>query len=75
MLDDLAVVIETEYVHAGPIRIAGPFLAGVKNDMVSFRKNPDKMNAFSRVLTIHTLKVFDERLFSVADHGIVLDIF
>jgi hypothetical protein len=75
MLYDPAALIKTEYVHSSPISISRPFLAGVKNNMVSFCKGPDKMNMFSWVFTIHALKVFNEGLLPVANHGIVLDVF
>ena len=74
MPDDLAVVVQAEDVHSSPIGAAWPPLITVQDRMISFGNHALKLDVLAGVLTRHAFKVFNEGLFSVSDHRVVLDV-
>src|SRR6185295_4673054 len=76
MLDHLAVGIEAEDVDACPIAIfeTRPLLMTVHDDKVALGQDPLEVNALAGKLRRHALEIRDERLFSVANRGVVLGV-
>ena len=47
MLDDLAIVIRPEDIHAGPIAVARPLLLAVEDNVVSLGDHTLEVHAFA----------------------------
>ena len=76
VFNDFSGFIEAKDVNAGPvlIRIGGPNLMTVKYHQVAFCHGTLEGNRFSRVLSRHSLEVFDELILAVSDMRIVLGV-
>ena len=70
MLDDLAVVVETEDVHSGVVVVSGPGLAAVQDYMVGVSERTDDFHMLAGIVGSHALEVVDERLLAVATSGL-----
>src|SRR4029079_12836922 len=74
MLDDSTIIVQSEYIDACPIRIAGPLLVAMQNHKVAFGDRPFKLYPLARILACHTNEVFDESVLAVRNHWIVLNV-
>jgi hypothetical protein len=54
MLHDLAVLVQTKYVHSRPIVIAGPLLVTVQDDVIAFGDHPFEVHTLSGKFRSHT---------------------
>ena len=75
MLDDSAVLVESEDVDSGVVVISRPLLMTVENDMVSLRERPLEYDSLAGVFGGHPLEVVDESLLTIGNIWIVLDVF
>jgi len=75
VLDYLSILIQSEYINAGVLMIAGPFLTAVKHDQISLCYRAYEVNLFPRPFFRHFLKVGNECRLTVADQWIVLYVF
>jgi hypothetical protein len=74
VLDDLAVLVESENIDARIVVIAGSVLKTMEHHEVAFSYRSLELDTLAGILPGHSLKVFDKRLLAVADMGIVLSI-
>src|SRR5262249_25517968 len=74
VLDDLSIAFQSEDVDARPSVITGPILPTMKNDVVSLGYDSFELDMFAGVIARHALEVVYERLLSVANSGVVLDV-
>src|SRR5712691_9599206 len=74
MLDDLTVGIEPEDVDAGPVCVTWPLLTTMQHDVILFSENSLEVNSLSGVFRCHPVEVGDERLLTVRDSGVVLNV-
>ena len=70
----LPLVVEAEDVDAGPVRLAGPLLVAVEDDVAPLGDRPLHVHALAGMLARHPLEELDERLLAVGDAGVVLDV-
>src|SRR5262245_15552155 len=74
VFDDLAVVIKTENIDAGPITVSWPLLIAVQDNELTIGQHPAKLDGLPRVLARHAFEVRNECVLAVGDHRIVLSI-
>ena len=76
MLDDLAILVETEDIDSCPIfvAIAGPLLVTMQHNAVALGDDSLEVHQFPGVLLRHPLEIVDERLLPVCYVRIVLDV-
>ena len=74
MLDDLAVLIETEDVDPSPVSITGPFLMAMQHDEVALGDDTLEVDALPGELPRHSLEVLDERVLAVGYFRVVLNV-
>ena len=74
MLDNLAVVIEAEYVDAGVVLISRPLLMAMQHHVITFRHRANEMGNLARVRVAHPLEILNEGLLAVGNMRVVLDV-
>jgi hypothetical protein len=76
MLDDFAILVETEDIDARPIFVAirRSVLITVQYNVVALGDDALEVHAFPGVLLRHTLEIVDERLLPVCYVRIVLEV-
>ena len=74
MFDDLAVVIQSENVDAGPITVARPLLVAVEDNVVALGDHAFEVYALARVVLRHPSEVGNKRLLAVRCGGVVLNV-
>src|SRR5688572_14462342 len=74
MLDDLAVLVEAEDVDTGELLVARPRLVAVEGHEVAVGQRSLELHPLAGILERHPLEVRDERLLSVLDVRVVLDV-
>src|SRR5437868_2670049 len=75
MLNDFPLLIEPKNIDPGPIFITWPLLVTVQDHVVSFGNSALEVHTLARILLCHPYEVRDERLFTVGDTRVMLDIF
>ena len=74
MLYNLSIFVYSKNVDAGPSVIAGPVLPTVKDDIVRFGYDAFELNMLAGIFPGHAFEVVYERLFSVSNTRVVLDV-
>ncbi|MEA2732761.1 MAG: hypothetical protein QOF70_7236, partial [Acetobacteraceae bacterium] len=74
MLNDLSSIVQPEDIDARPCMIARPFLAAMKDNVISFRDHPHELDIFAGIIAGRLFKIIDETGFAVRYAGIVLDV-
>src|SRR5688500_16854765 len=70
VLDDLAVLIESENIDPRPVAVAWPVLEAVKDNVVALGNHPAELHPLAGVLSCHALEIRDERGFAVSHHRV-----
>src|SRR5688500_3016061 len=74
MLDDLAVVIQSEDVDASPIAVAWPLLVAMQYDVIPFGNHALEVDAFAGIFLRHPRKVCDKRVLAIRYRWVMLNV-
>src|SRR5262249_16608098 len=74
MLDNLAIVIEPEYVDAGPVTCTRPRLLSMQDHVVSFGNGTSEVDMLAWVPILYVGEIVDEALFAIGYRRVMLDV-
>ena len=74
MLNDLTFLIETENIDPSVFQSFWPNLVAVQDDVLAVNQRAFHLNALAGVLFGYLLKICDERILSVPNMRVVLDV-